>query len=89
MGTLIVEAQQKSGAMITAQHVLEQDRDLFAVPSGISDEAISGTNKLIRDGAIPVTSGKEIISEYSGVSGIFLRKPKKDKPAIKPAKRRL
>ena len=73
LGTVVVEAPEKSGALYTAKYALEQNRDVFAVPSGIFDERSAGTNRLIRDGAMPVSSGRDILSEYKHLFGDELR----------------
>ena len=57
---LVVEAQKRSGAWITAQYGLEQDREVVAVPGNIFSPASQGTNKLIRCGAHPVTSKQDL-----------------------------
>lgn len=64
LGTLIVEAQLKSGAMITAQRTKEQNRDLFAVPGRVGEFNSLGPNSLIHDGAISVTNAYDILKEY-------------------------
>ncbi len=69
LGTVVVEAPEKSGALYTAQFALEQNRDVFAVPSGIFDDRSAGTNRLIREGAMPVSSGRDILSEYKHLFG--------------------
>ena len=69
LGVLLTEAPEKSGALITAKYALEQDRDVFAVPSGIFEETATGTNNLIKQGAIPVTSAGDILAEYAAVYG--------------------
>ena len=60
-GVLVVEAGEKSGAIITANIALEQGKDVFAIPGNINSPQSFGTNKLIYDGAIIVTSVKDII----------------------------
>ena len=66
-GTLVVDADKDSGAMITAKNAILQGRDIYAVPGNIDGENTSGTNMLIRDGAQAVLSGKDIIKNYSYV----------------------
>lgn len=60
-GVLVVEANKKSGALITAEFALEQGKEVFVVPGDIKKPQSEGTNKLIQDGAMLVTGGKEII----------------------------
>ena len=63
-GVLVVEAPEKSGALITARLSADQGRDVFVVPANIDVESAKGSNALLRDGAIPVSSGWDILSEY-------------------------
>ncbi|HNX00173.1 MAG TPA: DNA-processing protein DprA [Candidatus Cloacimonadota bacterium] len=64
LGTLVVEGNQQSGALLTAKFALDQNRDLFALPGDINREESSGPNSLIRMGAKCVTSSKDILDEY-------------------------
>ena len=58
---LIIEAQEKSGTLITARMALDYNKDVLAVPGNINSEFSKGTNKLIRQGAIPITSSDDIL----------------------------
>ena len=66
-GILVVEAPEKSGALITAGHALEQGRDVFVVPGNIDQPGFTGSNRLLRDGGILVSSGWDVLSEYEAV----------------------
>ena len=65
-GVLVVEAPEKSGALITARQAADQGRDVFVVPGNIDVDTFVGSNRLLRDGAIAVGSGWDILSEYEG-----------------------
>ena len=66
-GVLVVEAPEKSGALITARQALDQGRDVFTVPGNIDVPSFAGSNQLLRDGAIPVFSGWDVVSEYAAL----------------------
>ncbi len=63
-GVLVVEAPQKSGALITANRALQQGRDVFVVPGNINTPACAGSNALLQEGAIPALSGWDVVSSY-------------------------
>ncbi|MDR2931814.1 MAG: DNA-processing protein DprA [Oscillospiraceae bacterium] len=63
-GVLVVEAGEKSGALITARHAADQGRDVFAAPGRITDKGYEGSNALIRDGARFVLGAADILAEY-------------------------
>ena len=63
-GTLVVEADFKSGSLITAKTAREQDRDVFAVPGNINSTYSKGTNYLLKDGAFFVTCPEDITKCY-------------------------
>ena len=63
-GVLVVEAPEKSGALITAKQAADQGRDVFVVPGNIDVPTCKGSNALLRDGALAVSSGWDVVSEY-------------------------
>lgn len=60
-GVVVVEAGDRSGALLTAHHAMEQGREVFAVPGPADSEASAGTLKLIRDGATLVRDVQDIV----------------------------
>lgn len=63
-GVIVVEADAKSGSLITVNHALEQGREVFAVMGNINSRYSTGTNKMIKDGATPVTSYMDVIEAF-------------------------
>lgn len=64
LGTVVVEAGEKSGSLITARLDAEQGRDVFAVPGDLVSSSFLGTNNLIRNGATPIFSLNDVLEEY-------------------------
>jgi DNA processing protein len=62
--TLVVEARERSGALITADFALEEGREVLAVPGEITSSLSAGTNALIRLGATPVTAATDVLELY-------------------------
>ena len=63
--TVVAEAGNRSGVILTALNAVDQNRDVFAVPGRINDPQSVGANRLIRNGATPVSSGAEIIRDIN------------------------
>ena len=63
-GIIVIEANKKSGTMITVDFALEQGKEIFAVPGNITSKNSEGTNELIKQGAKLVTDAQDIIEEY-------------------------
>jgi len=59
--TIVVEARERSGALITADFALEEGREVFAVPGEITSTLSAGTNALLRLGATPLTSAADVL----------------------------
>ncbi|MBQ3548801.1 MAG: DNA-processing protein DprA [Oscillospiraceae bacterium] len=78
VASVVIEAPEKSGALITAAAALEQGREVFAVPGPITSDKSAGCHKLIREGAGLVTCAWDILSEYES------RYPHKIRPKVKP-----
>ncbi len=87
-GTLVVEAPRRSGSLITANYAIDQDRDLFAVPGDITRERSEGTNNLLKEYAIAVTSANDIVEHYSFEYAEIkeIKKLQKEKGIIPPKK---
>jgi len=66
--TVVVEARDRSGALITADLALEEGREVFAVPGEITSALSSGTNDLLKLGAIPLTGSADVLDVF-GLTG--------------------
>lgn len=66
-GVLVVEAPERSGALITARQAAEQGRDVFVVPGNIDQPTAAGSNELLREGAILASAGWDVLREYEGL----------------------
>ena len=94
-GTVVIEAGEKSGSLITARFAAEQGRDVFGVPGDLTSIHFTGVHALIRDGAKPVFSARDILQEYAWVyddlqlealsDRLRVPEPTQPSPAAKPA----
>jgi DNA processing protein len=69
-GIVVVEAAERSGALITARHAAEQGRGVFAVPGPVDSPSSGGTLRLLRDGATLVRHAEDIIEDLDGIATV-------------------
>jgi DNA processing protein len=62
--TVVIEARERSGALITADLALEEGREVFAVPGEITSSLSAGTNALLKLGAAPLTSSADVLASF-------------------------
>lgn len=87
LGTVVIEAGEKSGALITAQYALDFNREVFSVPGSIFSEQSFGTNNLIKKGAKVVSSVADILEEFDlersiNRSSVIPKNPENEKEKI-------
>jgi DNA processing protein len=82
LGTIVIEAGESSGALITAQAALEQGREVFAVPGSIFSPKSLGPNRLIQDGAKLVTNIEDILAELPQQYDMFSKSAITEPPAL-------
>jgi DNA processing protein len=87
-GVVVVEAGDRSGALLTAHHAVEQGREVFAVPGPADSEASAGTLKLLRDGAVLVRDTRDILEALDALpsltAGNDAEREKTTRTTIKP-----
>ena len=79
LATVVIEARERSGALITADLALDEGREVLAVPGEITSQLSRGTNHLLRLGAVPVTCAADVL-RVLGVDPPPAREP----PALEP-----
>ena len=82
LGVVIVEANPKSGSLISARTAAEQGRDVFAVPGFPSDPRSAGTNALIRDGAVLVRSAEDVLEHLNSFAATHIHNQKQILPGL-------
>lgn len=79
---LVIEANEKSGTLITARHASEQGRDVFAIPGCPSLPQYKGSNQLLNDGARMLLSTNDIINEYLPIYPDKIHEPEKKSTVV-------
>lgn len=82
-GTLVIEAGESSGALITAKCSLDYNRDVFAIPQSIGSKTAVGVNNLLKEGAILVTSAEDIFATLN-ISPVNKKDVQEDKIMLPP-----
>lgn len=87
LAAVVVEAPERSGALLFASDALEQNREVCAVPGSVLSVTSEGTNQLLKEGARPITCGWDVLEEYQPLFPDTLKQKKPGSEAVqkKPA----
>jgi DNA processing protein len=88
-GVVVVEAAERSGALLTATHAAEQGRPVMAVPGAVDQVTSGGTNELIRKGATLVRGADDVLEELEGLPGNQAPAAAAPPPALDDTQRRI
>lgn len=80
VAVVIVEAPEKSGALYTARAALDEGRDVYVVPGNVDMPSFVGSNRLLKEGASPVSCGWDVMSEYTSLFPDKIRKAECPEP---------
>lgn len=92
VGVVVIEAPERSGALITAGRALDQGRDVFVIPGQVGDRRCAGSNALLRDGAGVVTDAWDVLGGYAGkfphkIRSLRMEEPRRFGGASAPAEK--
>jgi DNA processing protein len=88
--TIVVEAADPSGSLITSDFARDLGRSVAAVPGHVTSRVARGTNGLLRDGAIPITRAEDVLDELFGVGGRTVpARPARPREPADPVQRRV
>lgn len=82
--TVVIEASNRSGSLITARHAVELGREVFAVPGHPSDPLAAGCLRLLRDGARMCTSAADVLDDIEGLAAAPAAPPAAGRPSTDP-----